>query len=117
MTSQHNTGTHPFYIGMYIHICTHIYVHIYTSQKECLCIFMWYIFIYIYIYLNIDMYIHICIDIYVYIHICIHIPQDLEALKSAVVHDFASLWQEWQCGGVPITSLCVIERRKGKASL
>ena len=29
MTSQHNTGTHPFYIGMYIHICTHIYVHIY----------------------------------------------------------------------------------------
>ena len=39
MTSQHNTGTHPFYIGMYIHICTHIYVHIYTSQKECLCIF------------------------------------------------------------------------------
>ena len=35
MTSQHNTGTHPFYIGMYIHICTHIYVHIYTSQKEC----------------------------------------------------------------------------------
>ena len=39
MTSQHNTGTHPFYIGMYIHICTHIYVHILTSQKECLCIF------------------------------------------------------------------------------
>ena len=24
MTSQHNTGTHPFYIGMYIHIYTHI---------------------------------------------------------------------------------------------
>ncbi len=23
--------------------------------------------------------------------------------------------QEWQCGGVPVTSLCVIERRKGKA--
>merc|ERR1719482_1826666 len=22
--------------------------------------------------------------------------------------------KEWQCGGVPITSLCVIERRKGK---
>ena len=32
------------------------------------------------------------------------------------MHDFASR-QEWQCGGVPITSLCVIERRKGKASL
>ena len=39
MTSQHNTGIHPFYIGMYTHICTHIYVHINTSQKECLCIF------------------------------------------------------------------------------
>ena len=39
MTSQRKTGTHPFYIGMYIHICTHIYVHIYTSQKECLHIF------------------------------------------------------------------------------
>lgn len=25
------------------------------------------------------------------------------------------LFQEWQCGGVPVTSLCVIERRKGKA--
>ena len=25
MTSQHSTGTHPFYIGMYIHICTYIY--------------------------------------------------------------------------------------------
>merc|ERR1711972_317172 len=22
--------------------------------------------------------------------------------------------KEWQCGGVPITSLCVVERRKGK---
>ena len=42
MTSQHNTGTHPFYIGMYIHICTHIYVHIYTSQQECLCNFKCY---------------------------------------------------------------------------
>ena len=41
MTSQHNTGTDPFYIGMYIHICTHIYVHMYTSQKESLCIFLW----------------------------------------------------------------------------
>ena len=39
MTSQHKTGTAPFYIGMYIHIYTHIYVHIYTSQKECLHIF------------------------------------------------------------------------------
>ena len=39
MTSQHYTGTHPFYIGMYIQTYTHIYVHIYTSQKECLCIF------------------------------------------------------------------------------
>lgn len=47
-------------------------------------------------------------------------PQDLEVFffkrTSAAVHDFASR-QEWQCGGVPITSLCVIERRKGKASL
>ena len=34
MTSQHNTGTHPFYIGMYIHICTHIYVHIYIYFSE-----------------------------------------------------------------------------------
>ena len=40
MTSQDYTGTHPFYIGMYIHINTHIYVHIYTSQKECLHIFV-----------------------------------------------------------------------------
>ena len=40
MTSQHKTGTHPFYIGMYIDIYTHIYVHIYTSQKECLHIFV-----------------------------------------------------------------------------
>ena len=39
MTRQHKTGTHPFYIGIYIHIRTHIYVHIHTSQKECLCIF------------------------------------------------------------------------------
>ena len=39
MSSQHKTGSHPFYIGMYIHINTHIYVHIYTSQKECLHIF------------------------------------------------------------------------------
>ena len=31
MPRQHNTGTHPFYIGMYIHIFTHIfsYAHIY----------------------------------------------------------------------------------------
>ena len=32
MTSQHYTGTHPFYIGMYIHKYTHIYVHIYFPE-------------------------------------------------------------------------------------
>ena len=37
MTSQQNTGTHPFYIG---NIYTHIYVHKYTSQKKCLHIFV-----------------------------------------------------------------------------
>ena len=34
MTSQHKTGTHPFYIGMYIHIFTHIHVHIYIYFSE-----------------------------------------------------------------------------------
>ena len=81
MTSQHNTGTHPFYIGMYIHICTHIYVHIYTSQKECLCIFHMYIYI---IYINISVYINIYyyISMYLYIHI---LPLWFGAYKSVIL--------------------------------
>ena len=41
MTSWHKTGAHPFYIGMYLHIYTHMDVHRFTSQKECLHIFTW----------------------------------------------------------------------------
>ena len=39
MTSQHNAGIHPFYIGMYIHICTHIYVHIYILLRRNVYVF------------------------------------------------------------------------------
>ena len=41
MTSWHKTGAHPLYIGMYLHIYTHMDVHKFTSQKECLHIFVW----------------------------------------------------------------------------
>ena len=39
--------------------------------------------------------------------------QTLWAIRRAFLCSLPS--QEWQCGGVPVTSLCVIERRKGKA--
>uniref|UniRef100_A0A7S0A7I1 Pyrophosphate--fructose 6-phosphate 1-phosphotransferase n=1 Tax=Pyrodinium bahamense TaxID=73915 RepID=A0A7S0A7I1_9DINO len=38
---------------------------------------------------------------------------DLTGLIASVKNLLAPV-KEWQCGGVPITSLCVIERRKGK---
>ena len=39
MTRLYETGTHPFYIGMYIHIYTHTYVHIYILLRRNVYVF------------------------------------------------------------------------------
>ena len=96
-------------------ICTkHTYSHIYI----CIHTFIIYIYMYIYVHLCIYIYLYSLYTYITYIYSCTSRHRNLcFKIKSAVVRDFASLWQEWQCGGVPITSLCVIEKRKGKASL
>ena len=37
MTTQHKTGTHPFYIGMYIHIYMYIYILLRRNVYVFLC--------------------------------------------------------------------------------
>ena len=42
MTSQHNTGIHPFYIGMYIHnMYTYLCAYIYFSEGMFMYFFTW----------------------------------------------------------------------------
>ena len=38
-TSQHKTGAHPFYIGMYIHIYIYIFMYIYILLRRNVYIF------------------------------------------------------------------------------